>query len=400
MEFSGQSVQIGFLLTSQTDTGGASVGTGWYIDEVVIVTGSIKFSNPDGFELGLGNWAVDRGTWEVGTPTSGPGSAHDGTNCAATVLAGNYDEGVSSRLVSPLFVVPPEVANPRLRFWHWYNFGRSDSGRVQVSAGSANWQNASEQYSGSSSGVWSRPEVPLSEYAGKAVQLGFLLTSQTDTGGASVGPGWYIDEARLLHDFALLLLDSPIVRTQESACIRLGIAASTPASAVSFTLHAPVGHLGNLILNTEGCWSGGLAPLGSSQWAVSLTNSCSTAAMGVQTVGALCFTAVSAQSAFVPLMVSDLNAGVSPTHAFGSRAVIIANEPLLEASLGMNSQRLATVYGIAGRTYELHHTTSVDGSSDWTPGWTNTMPSDLFYTLPLAGSLSNTPKVFLRAKEQ
>ena len=41
-----------------------------------------------------GNWSTDWhitfGTWEVGIPTSGPGSAYNGQNCAATILNGNY----------------------------------------------------------------------------------------------------------------------------------------------------------------------------------------------------------------------------------------------------------------------------------------------------------------------
>jgi hypothetical protein len=32
------------------------------------------------------NWNVSAGTWEVGTPTSGPGNAYSGIGCAATVL--------------------------------------------------------------------------------------------------------------------------------------------------------------------------------------------------------------------------------------------------------------------------------------------------------------------------
>lgn len=36
------------------------------------------------------NWHADAGTWEVGTPTSGPKAAYAGDKCAATVLGGNY----------------------------------------------------------------------------------------------------------------------------------------------------------------------------------------------------------------------------------------------------------------------------------------------------------------------
>ena len=53
------------------------------------------------------DWHVDAGTWEVGTPTSGPSACHEGSNCAATVLGGNYAEGVDTRLIRHAsFVVP------------------------------------------------------------------------------------------------------------------------------------------------------------------------------------------------------------------------------------------------------------------------------------------------------
>src|SRR5438445_113796 len=88
----------------------------------LLVTDAPVFNNPDGFESGLGDWSAESGTWQVGVPASGPGSAHSGTNCAATVLAGNYASGVDSRLISSAFVVPPTATSPAIRFWHWFSF--------------------------------------------------------------------------------------------------------------------------------------------------------------------------------------------------------------------------------------------------------------------------------------
>ena len=73
------------------------------------------------------NWYADGGTWEVGDATSGPDTAYLGANCAATVLAGNYAEGVRSHLIRHTkFQVPSADQNPRLRFWHWYSFHNND----------------------------------------------------------------------------------------------------------------------------------------------------------------------------------------------------------------------------------------------------------------------------------
>ncbi|MFZ2633667.1 MAG: hypothetical protein WA081_11105, partial [Desulfosalsimonadaceae bacterium] len=75
----------------------------------------------DNFESGWGDWYADYGSWEVGVPTSGPGGAYNGTQCAATNLDGNYGPNVSSRLISPVFEVPSAGESPRLRFWHWWD---------------------------------------------------------------------------------------------------------------------------------------------------------------------------------------------------------------------------------------------------------------------------------------
>ena len=131
--YAGSTVQIAFLFQSRTDVfGRARVSTGWYLDDVAVITGPIVLENPEGWEMGLGEWAAERGTWEAGIPISGPNSAHTGVHVAATVLGDNYHENVDSRLKSPAFVVPAARENPRLRFWHWYSFSANDAARVQI----------------------------------------------------------------------------------------------------------------------------------------------------------------------------------------------------------------------------------------------------------------------------
>ena len=56
------------------------------------------------------NWHADFGTWEAGVPTSGPNAAYGGDYCAATVLAGNYSNNISSRFIRhSSFVVPSAI---------------------------------------------------------------------------------------------------------------------------------------------------------------------------------------------------------------------------------------------------------------------------------------------------
>jgi len=168
------------------------VSSGWYVDDVTVITGPIVFNNPETWESGLGDWYCDRGTWEVGTPETGPGDAHTDQNCAATVLNGNYHANVSSRLISPQFTIPSADQNPRLRFWHWYSISSEDQATVQIKVGAEDWQTISDPYINTGGGVWTYPFIDLSAFAGSTVQIAFYLTS--DGSGFSVSSGWYIDD--------------------------------------------------------------------------------------------------------------------------------------------------------------------------------------------------------------
>ena len=183
----GLEVQIAFYFSSSSPY----ESSGWYIDDVCVMTGDLAFNNPEDWESGLGDWNPERGTWEVGVPTSGPGSAHGGENCAATVLSGNYHGTVSSRLTSPPFVVPSAAETPSLRFWHWYSFSSYDSGKVQIKeVGTASWQDISPTYTHTGSGVWTYPRIDLSPYEGLEVQIAFYFSSSSPYESS----GWYIDD--------------------------------------------------------------------------------------------------------------------------------------------------------------------------------------------------------------
>jgi hypothetical protein len=211
--YAGKSVKIAFHFTS--DGGSAAApNAGWFVDDVALVTGTPVFNNPEGFESGLGDWAVEKGTWEVGRPTAGPplnmvGSrAYDGTNCAGFVMAGSsYQANVDSRLISPpIITVPAANQNPRLRFWHWYSIGGGDHATVEIlPAGSTTWTTISPDYGDvgnindvrTGGGVWSRPSLDLSAYAGRAVQIAFHFISD---GGSAAAPnaGWFVDDVALV----------------------------------------------------------------------------------------------------------------------------------------------------------------------------------------------------------
>jgi len=189
----------------QVSAGPCSVGEACDEDARECTTsGSLPFF--DDFEAGIGDWFADNGIWEVGVPMSGPNSAHSPQYVAATVLAGDYPDGTSSRLVSPSIQLPAVIAGNalHLRFWHWFTFGGGgsclgcygDFGMVQIreQTGPGQWGEWTtlSTFAGSS-GVYTNALVDLSGYSGKKVQVGFLLSN----GPWAAAAGWYVDDVTI-----------------------------------------------------------------------------------------------------------------------------------------------------------------------------------------------------------
>jgi len=195
-------IQIGFYFYSSNSGGGnVDVSSGWYIDDIELRTGTFVFNNPETWELGIGDWWVSDGTWEVGEPSSGPGSAYNGTNCLATRLGGDYsDYADASRFTSPLITIPSAAENPRLRFWHWFSFSSGDYGKVQIKTPTSSWIDLSSNITGNSSGAYTYKFLDLISYADSVVQIGFYFYANNSGGGSvDVSSGWYIDDV-LIED--------------------------------------------------------------------------------------------------------------------------------------------------------------------------------------------------------
>lgn len=189
-EFANLSVKIAFHLVSNESNN----NTGWYIDDISVITGPVFYNNPETWEFGLGDWYADRGTWEIGAPTSGPGGAYSGQNCAATILDGFYSTNIDSRLISPPFLIPPLSNSPRLRIWHWYSFASEDMGEVQIKTENGTWQTILGPYNQTSGGVWSPTTTFLDAYADSIVQFAFHFVSNP----AFTESGWYVNDVTIL----------------------------------------------------------------------------------------------------------------------------------------------------------------------------------------------------------
>ena len=144
----------------------------------------------EGFESGSGSWYATNGVWEVGVPSTGPGSAHSGQNCAGTILGGNYPDNANTRLVSPQIALPS--GHVQLKFWHWFSIEDGyDQGVIQVSTDNGiSWQTLTNPEYDGNSGAWTQACVDLSSYAGSTVRIGFYFTSNWN----ATGSGWYVDD--------------------------------------------------------------------------------------------------------------------------------------------------------------------------------------------------------------
>jgi len=204
--YAGSKVRILFNLSNGYS---AAIAAGWYVDHVTIDTVNKSNSLPysEDFSSGLGDWWSSNGTWQVGGPPSvGPMECYNGTGqCAGSVMDDNYSN-TNSNLVSPPIDLPNIGTGEeiQLRFWHWFSFaGRTqacagcdhDYGRVYIQTENSPgvWSAATllHSYVGYTAGVWTRPMVDLSAYAGLRVRILFSLSNGYSAG---IAAGWYIDD--------------------------------------------------------------------------------------------------------------------------------------------------------------------------------------------------------------
>ena len=242
--YAGKSVQVAFHFICGCCTGN---NLGWYVDDVAVVTNAPVFNNPESFEAGpnTNDWAVDFGTWEIGKPTSGPNAAHTGTNCAGTVLAGNYPNNVDSRLISPSFTVP-NSNSPALRFWHWYNFNNA-LGYVEIRIGTGSWTQLTPTYiNATTGGAWTNVSLDLSSYAGQTVQAAFHFTS----GGIYSAAGWFVDDITLVAKPVLTVPTTQTIYAGQSLNVT-NYATLLPTNGTPlFALISPPINFTNLNLNS------------------------------------------------------------------------------------------------------------------------------------------------------
>ena len=194
-------VTVQFPLTGNHDIGDTVELCAWFRDAAGNISARVCDSIIYGvdWESAIGNWSADNGVWQIGTPSvAGPASCFAGTQCAGTVLDGNYPVGTDSRLISASLQLPAVAGGDEihLRFQQWFAYASGDIGQVQVSVWDpvnavwGAWISEGTSVSGISA-VWSLKDVNLTAYSGELVRIGFFHSAD---GVSTINAGWYIDD--------------------------------------------------------------------------------------------------------------------------------------------------------------------------------------------------------------
>jgi hypothetical protein len=145
----------------------------------------------DNFETNTASHWTTGSIWKIGAPTAGPAKTHSGTQCAATGLTANVPANADAWFIctnydgASTLTIPATNQFPRLRFSQWFDYVNAEGYVGIKESGSTSWQTISVTNLGFgntpnySSGVWSRPSIDLSAFAGTRVQIAFHFISLT-----------------------------------------------------------------------------------------------------------------------------------------------------------------------------------------------------------------------------
>jgi alpha-tubulin suppressor-like RCC1 family protein len=216
----------------------------------------------------------------------------------------------------------------------------------------------------------------------------------------------------VVEDYVELSLGRTILFTGQTSSVPVTLMSSVPATliaAVGLTnvealLHASEDQLTELALTD---WAPELGNAivqkqAADTWQIQFTAVPGQVLQTTQQLAQLQFLAVSSHSAFVPLRVSDVTAfqmngqSVWRTLASDGRAVVLGDEPLVEALSKTNGYPNIVIYGAPGTGYDVLFSPVAATGALWQPVWLGTMPSDM--RMPVSGLTNSEPTMFFRAR--
>ncbi len=177
-------------------------------------TGGGVLNFTEDFEGNTSHWTL-AGDWQIGTPTTGPLTAHSGAKCAGTNLSGNYANNANAMMVlSTQLAVPGGAAEPVIEFYAYVDTeGTSvymnDYLEVLVKKETDTWDSAvkavfttgpsalldsaTKTKIGGKSETWNLFSASLTPFKGQTVQIAFRFRSDTEI----TATGIYIDDIHI-----------------------------------------------------------------------------------------------------------------------------------------------------------------------------------------------------------
>jgi cysteine-rich repeat protein len=201
---------FGFDTGVLTCTGGCTIDTS--------LCDTVVYYYQENFDSGgnCNNVWTENEDWECGSPNSGPGGAYSGNRCLATVLNGDYSNGMewNTCTVDSPSIDLTTASNPTLSWYMWIATEGStyDGANLWVSTnGGGSWQrvdtvtpaydltidgeSAWGEDACSYCSSWYNFTADLSAYAGETIMIRFAFRSDTSV----VYPGVYIDDVEIFE---------------------------------------------------------------------------------------------------------------------------------------------------------------------------------------------------------
>jgi len=203
----------------------------------------------------------------------------------------------------------------------------------------------------------------------------------------------------IVNDYLAFGAGSTVVPILAQGEVELGLYSSAGVSEITGRLCFPAGYLTNVSFSPI---------LGSLTWMpvtpecydLRITAPAGRPFLGSGSVAGMSFTTLSNQSAFVPLVVSQVGAlkpngeGIPKIAPRAGRVVVVGTEPLLEAWRDTHAQPRLTLYGNPGHDYQLEWKGNLSDTL-W-PDSLRVSLTNLYQTFAVP---TNKPALFFRAEK-
>jgi hypothetical protein len=175
-------------------------------------------------------------------------------------------------------------------------------------------------------------------------------------------------------------LGSGLVPVGQTSCLPLNLISTAALTNLSLIVSYPTNYFTNLTVTVSNAAirSSTVTSIDPAHTFFNFSINSGQVLQGPALIGSICFRSASGPSAFVELPITSISGiksnGAPAGNVFGKsgQMIVIAREPLLQAWLNTNAQRMLTLYGNPGATYALGYRTNLSGTN-WQFAWRTPM---------------------------